>query len=232
MVFGWRKKPKTNAPPPAALNVRHTFVNAKPGSNTVLTQYPTAQPAGKATYATHIGQSPGELWPLGASEQAWAHWDRVPDGADPRVYYARRDSSKNTRNRIETRIGLPLAETAHSPSVRGPDAKWTPPQPSRPTVNSIPVNGHGLWNPLFGHQTAWNSNKGLHSSLALVHRNYPIGGMRPQERARNTLRTIPPSYDATSADVDSAQNYTTLPGIYVSPGAGIPGVAYGLRGGF
>jgi hypothetical protein len=231
-MFGWRKKKTSDAPPPEALNLRHSFVNAKPGSNTVLTTYPTAQPAGKASYATHIGQHPGDLWPLGAQEQGWMHYDRVPDGADPRLYYARREGPKNARNRIETRYGVPAQEAAHNTSVRGPDPKWIAPPTTRPTGNLIPVNGHGLWNPLFGHQTAWNSNKGLHSSLALVHRNYPIGGMRPQERTRNTLRTIPPSYDATSADVDSAQNFTTLPGIYVSPGAGIPGVAYGLRGGF
>lgn len=232
-MFGWRKKPKTNAPPPEALDVRHTYVNTTPGNNTVLTTYPTAQPAGKASYATHIGQNPGDLWPLGAQEAGWAHYDRVPDGGDPRVYYRNRERSKNARNTIERRIGLPLDEPGHgSGAARGPDPKWTPPPVDRPTVNLIPVNGHGLWNPLFGHQTAWNANKGLHSSLALVHRNYPIGGMNPQQRARNTMRIVPPSYDATSADLDMPANYTTPAGIYFSPGASVPGVAYGLRGGY
>lgn len=227
----WRKKRKTNAPPPDALNVRHSWVNAKPGSNTVLTTYPTAQPAGKATYATHIGQSPGELWPLGAAEATWNHFDRVPDGGDPRVYYARRERDKNNRNLIERRIGTAQNEAASNRSVRGPDAKWNVPEVGRATAHLIPVNGHGLWNPLFGHQTAPANQKGWHSSLALVHRNYPIGGMNPMQRARNTLRTIPPSYDATSADIDASTNFTTEAGIYTSPGAVLPGVGYGLRGG-
>jgi len=229
----WRRKPKSNAPPPQALDVRHTYVNATPGSNTVTTVYPTAQPAGKATYSTQIGQNPGQLWPLGAQEAGWIHYDRVPDGGDPRVYWARRDSSKNARKQVERRYTLPQIEPGHtSGTERGPDPKWTPPPVGRPTSSLIPVNGHGLWNPLFGHQTAWNANKGLHSSLALVHRNYPIGGMNPQIRARNTMRVVPPSYDATSADIDSASNFATSAGIYVSPGAGVPGLAYGLRGGY
>jgi hypothetical protein len=229
----WRKTPKTTAPPPEALDVRHTFVNATPGGNTVTTVYPSAQPAGKATYATHIGQAPGYLWPLGAQEAGWAHFDRVPDGADPRVYYARRNANQNTRNLIEHRIGLPVQELAHSQHMRGDDAKWTPPPVERPTINLIPVNGHGLHNPVFGHNTKGGDNsRGLHSSLALVHRNYPIGGMTPQARARNTMRIVPPSYDATAADLDSAQNFTTPTGIYFSPGASVPGVGYGLKGGY
>jgi hypothetical protein len=231
-MFGWRKKPKSTAPPPDALNVRHTYVNAQPGSNTVLTTYPTAQPAGKASYATHIGQSPGELWPLGNMEAGWNHYDRVPDGADPRVYWARRDAPKNARNSIERRYTLPGTEAVHASPARGADPKWTPPPVERPTINLIPVNGHGLWNPLFGHMTAGGRNNGSHSSLALVHRNYPIGGMNPQQRGRNTLRTIPPSYDATSADLDSPDNYTTPGGIYFSPGGMVPGVTYGLKGGY
>jgi len=230
-MFGWRKKPKTNAPPPAALDVRHTFVNAKPGSNTVTTTYPTAQPAGKATYATHVGQNPGDLWPLGAQEAGWAHYDRVPDGADPRYYWGNRDAPKNRRNLVERRYGTPQQEAAHTPNVRGADPKWTPPPTSRPTNNLIPVNGHGLWNPMFGHSTDWQPNRGLHSSMALLRRNFPIGGMNPQQRARNTMRIVPPSYDATSADLDSADNYTTPAGIYFSPGASTPGIPYGLRGG-
>jgi hypothetical protein len=231
-MFGWRKKTKSLAPPPEALDARHSYVNAKPGSNTALTVYPSAQPAGKPTYATHIGQTPGDLWPLGAQEAQWAHYDRVPDGGDPRIYWSNRDRVKNARNSVEHRIGVALPESAHSEPSRGPDPKWVSPPVNRPTVNLIPVNGHGLHNPNFGQHTEVLPNKGLHSSMALVHRNYPIGGMNPQQRARNTLRTIPSSYDATSADLDSAQNYTTPAGIYFSPGAGTPGIGYGLRGGY
>lgn len=229
MNWPWRKT-KPAPPPPESLDVRHSYVNRTPGSNTFITQYPSAQPAGKPTYATPINVGPGALPDIGTQDASLNHYDRVPDGGVPGAYWSRRNMDKDKRNSQERRFTLPGYENPFS-NGRGPDPKWIPPAVSRPTIRQIPVNGHGTQVSAFGHHSAYELT-GVHSSLALVRRNYPIGGLRPQERARNTMRVIPPSFDATAGDLEASTNFTSQAGIYVSPSASVPGIGYGLRGGF
>lgn len=91
------------------------------------------------------------------------------------------------------------------------------PRPNRVTAYESPSNYRFLAYPDGLFRSKRNLN-GMHFSMAQMHRSYPILGMEPAHRFRNTYRIEPPSRDSMNTDLPMGAGTTTVPGaLYNSP---------------
>lgn len=110
--------------------------------------------------------------------------------------------------------GTTAWDTASPREIIADDPKRTPVPNSRPTMTQSPSN-YRFTAPMHAGRGDTPHLNGWHFSMADIHRSYPIRGMRPSQRLRNTFRLEPPPRDAQSMDVPAtlptvpAQEYVT-----------------------
>lgn len=172
---------------------------------------PSAHGNGIDGWAPRVGK---ELPPIANQDRILVHFDRPPADQAPERYYQDRNESFLRRGQVENLRPENFPEVQKN-DTRAPDPRWTAPQEGlRPTTRQSPSN-YRFTRP-FDQKVARHLN-GLHFSMASMHRSYPINGMQPPRRFRNTWRLEPPPNDMQMADMPADSTPDAVVNTYVSP---------------
>lgn len=158
---------------------------------------------GKAPYVSaHYGGLDGTASPSVANQQAITGLKQIGPDADkaPTDHYQRRNSWRidNFRHELQTPPQYPQIV---GPVLHGADdPKREPPMPTRPTAFHSPSGTVFTVDQPYGFRYARFLN-GNHFSMASHRRAYPIAGMNPAKRFRNTFRLEPESRENAVADM-------------------------------
>ena len=236
-IFG-RRQQQEDTPPPG-LNEHHDYSGSPPDQTPgdIVPYIPTGNRmlggsggVGLAGWAPRAGI---ELPPISAQDAILTHdmvppTDlRVPKGGTD-VYWGERNSDNLGRSRVDEYTNVPFNATGYpidsheNPEERNPN--WYPPLPSRPTAFQSPSNYRFLHVMRSGHGDV-RSLTGEHFSMASMQRTYPVRGMQPARRFRNTWRLEPTPRDAAVTDMpgdirpDPSGQYIS-PNLPMSPTAG------------
>lgn len=226
----FRRRPPDDAPPPG-LNEHHDFAGS-PADQTpggIVPYIPTGNRmlggsggVGLAGWAPRAGI---EMPAIADQDAILTHWTDEPGnnpvsktgGGDP--YYTSRNQDTIARRNRDEYLSVPVngagyaIDSHENPYARNPN--WNPPVPSRPTAFQSPSSYRFLHNMRSGHGDVRHLS-GEHFSMAAMGRTYPVRGMQPARRFRNTWRLEPTPRDEAVTDVVGP--ITSDPsGQYVSP---------------
>jgi hypothetical protein len=160
-----------------------------------------------------------EMPPIADQDAILTHWLDEPGnnpvgkyGADP--YYGQRNQDAIARRNYDEVLRVPTnaagfpIDSHENPEARNPN--WVPPLPDRPTAYQSPSSYRFQHKMRSGHGDTRHLS-GEHFSMASMHRSYPVRGMQPARRFRNTWRLEPTPRDEAATD---------LPGPVVQPASG------------
>lgn len=219
-MFGWRKKVPEGPAPPVDGNV-HSFVADNRAGDETPAPYIPVGGGGYDGWSPHI--------PLTGPQPSnpYVFYPQPPPG-DPADYYKRRNSWKITD--YSHTVGLPTPQIAEVPfenAIVSIDPERVRPRPSRMTNFLSPATGpRDVVDRPLGQKTPWNLN-GSHFSMASNRRTYPIGGMAPARRFRNTFRLSPPPQDAGNVDMPPPEDMP-MAGVQVSPAGAVRSATFRL----
>lgn len=209
-LFG-KKQPVTDPGPPPGLDVLHDEAIPEGGYPII----PSGFWGGPSGWAAQVETIP-EI------DNVYTHYDQQPaDAADGGAqYYADRNSDKLARAKQDesySQDGIGWHIEQHENQIALNPYITNLPRPSRVTSYESPSNWRFYAMPDGLFRSKRNLN-GMHFSMAQMHRSYPILGMEPAHRFRNTYRIEPPSRDAMNTDMPTGSGTTSVPGaMYASP---------------
>lgn len=201
-------------------------------------------PRGKVPIVTATGKGNGidgwspqvghQLPTLANQDALLIHYDieGASDPGQPSRFWTNRNSSRLSRGMVEKLQagsnhseaepggnGTTAWQVISTTNHEADDPKRTPVPNSRATMSQSPSN-YRFQAPMRAGRGDVPHLNGFHFSMADIHRSYPIKGMRPAQRLRNTFRLEPPPRDAQSMDIP-ANNPTVPAQVYVSPAANL-----------
>lgn len=147
--------------------------------------------------------------------------DRLARGSVEKLFSGSNDTGSN--GGFQGGNGTTSWETLPTQEHMADDPKRTPVPNTRPTQSQSPSN-YRFYAPMRSGKGDLPHLNGNHFSMATIGKTYPIKGMRPAQRLRNTFRLEPPPRDAQSMDVPAAsptvpaQEYVTPVPATASPG--------------
>lgn len=235
LLFG-TPKPPPEGPPPGSDN-RHSYAGneLQPGENIAyVPAAPNWAPSWRLMDA-HITHTGTVADPINQIDQPTNNPN--PDiGPDP--FNARRNSDKLARAANDERppgYGGGGKDSWDVTQVSGSERRALPPtyfasqwDSNRPTAHQSPSNYRFLHVMRSGQGDVPHLN-GTHFSMASMHRNYPIRGMQPARRFRNTWRLEPPPRDAQNVDIPQGGNPSVPNSVFVSSNAPTPGPSSSWR---
>lgn len=210
--LGFGKPPPVQGPPPAVST--NTFTEPPQGArNNSPAPYVTSEGLGTGL----TGWSPH--WEEDYGDPAFSNKYRLepPPDSPPEDWYAKRNASFLARGKVEQLHGVPwLTEQYENEEALNPNL--APPKPDRITAAMSPS---GYRFQVMGMPLGLREPRqlnGNHFSMASNKRAYPINGMQPVVKGRNTNR-VEPQFPGNAGVTDYAPD--TQPPItgYISPGA-------------
>jgi hypothetical protein len=143
---------------------------------------------------------------------------RNPPDQAPEIWYGRRDADDKTRHSVEHQDADGWEELK---GVTANDRRWAPnprstPQPETRRTQHMSPATYSFTRPFdTGYARTLNGN---HFSMAAHRRDYPVLGMAPIVRPRNTFRATPIPWDIDVVDVPQESTAPDIPyGRMVSP---------------
>jgi hypothetical protein len=227
-----RRQRELEAPP--GLNQHHDFSGSPPDQNPgdIVPYVPTGNRmlggsggVGLAGWAPRAGI---EMPPIANQDALLTHWQHEPAANPTSKYhgdphYIAKNQDAIARRNYDEYLRVPENaagfQIVTEPQTGAVNPNRFPPAPSRPTAFQSPSAYRFQHKIRSGHGDTPHLS-GEHFSMASMQRNYPIRGMQPARRFRNTWRLEPTPRDDASVDMPGAPPELAS-GQYVSPNLGI-----------
>lgn len=216
-MFGFGKKQPANTDitvTPVSLDDAHSVaapVGGYPAKNT--------QNAWTATYTSELPAVPEQ-------DRILVHWYRPPDYGPPQPFWSDANEDKIARGKQESfQTNYWQEQTSSKEVMQNPwlnDIRGL----LRPTATQSPSDFRFL-RPFYPGD-GYGVSTGRHFSMASNRRAYPINGMQPQTRLRNTFRLEPVARDAENTDLSGLNTAAAIPAVYVSPQSSSVGTRWAL----